>query len=62
MTCIPTKDGILCIGNEALAIEYNGKVYLFEWCSGCGWMHVNLDGSERLSPVPVYVSNKLGMM
>lgn len=52
MPCIPIKDGILCIGNAPLTIEYHNKIYSFEWTAASGWCPVNLDGSGRLSPVP----------
>ncbi len=56
MPCIPFKigggTGILCVPNEPVEIRDGAKVYLFEWTGGCGWLPVNKDGSQRLSPVP----------
>ena len=70
MPCLPLVDrhkngklrriGILCVGNEPIEIKHKGKVYLFEWSAGCGWMACNKDGSQRLSRVPNAVWKKLG--
>ncbi len=52
MPCHRIGDAIMCIGDEPVEIHDRGKVYLFEWSGGCGWLPVNRDGSERLTPVP----------
>ena len=56
MPCIPFREhgrtSFVCIGNEPVAITYRGRVYRFEWTAASGWIAVNKDGSERLSPVP----------
>lgn len=53
MTCIRIgKRDFLCVGNEPVSVKFNGTAYLFEWTAASGWMPVNKDGSERLSPVP----------
>ena len=61
MPCLPIIDrrksgkccvGYLCIGNEPVEIQHNGKKYLFEWTAASGWIAVNKDGSERLSRTP----------
>jgi len=52
MPCIPIRDGFLCVGNDPVSVEYPGRTYRFEWTAAAGWMPVNLDGSQRLSPVP----------
>ena len=59
MPCIPIKDGFLCVGNEPVKVGHNGRTYLFEWSAGCGWLPCNKDGSQRLSPVPGAVWEKL---
>ena len=46
------KKTFLCVGNKPVRIDHNGRTYGFEWSGGCGWMPVNRDGNERLSPVP----------
>jgi len=71
MPCLPVTErckngkhrqiGFLCVGNEPIKIQHNGKTYLFEW-GGCGWMPVNKDGSERLSRVPNAVWDKLAQV
>ena len=56
MPCIPFRENgrasFVCVGNEPVAITYRGRVYRFEWTASSGWIAVNKDGSERLSPVP----------
>ncbi len=52
MPCIPIENGILCTGNEPLSVKYKKVRYLFEWTAASGWCPVNLDGSQRLRPVP----------
>ena len=69
MPCFPlterNKDGkqrrvgFLCVGNEPIEIKHNGKTYLFEWTASSGWIAINKDGSERKSPVPKAVWDKL---
>ena len=59
MPCIPIKDGFLCVGNEPVQVEHNGRTYRFEWSAGCGWLPCNRDGGQRLSPVPKVVWEKL---
>ncbi len=53
MPCIPLKKGVLCVGNEPVSVVYRARTYRFEWTSACGWVPVNKDGGERLTPVPV---------
>lgn len=70
MPCLPMLErtstgthrrvGFLCVGNEPVAVEHNGRTYRFEWTAWCGWMPVNLDGNERLSPVPVGAWDAIG--
>ncbi len=53
MPCIRLfKDTIVCVRNEPVSVKYRGKTYRFEWHSYSGWMPVNKNGDERLSPVP----------
>ncbi len=59
MPCFPITNtagtkrvGFLCVGNEPVAIRYRDQVYRFEWTSGSGWVPINRDSSERLSPGP----------
>ena len=52
MPCTSIKGGILCTGNIPLSIKFRGKLFSFEWTAASGWCPVNLDGSERLQPVP----------
>lgn len=64
MPCLPLMQGqkhvgYVCVGNEPVSVEYRGKAYLFEWHAFCGWLACNKDGSERLSPVPKAVWEKL---
>lgn len=59
MPCMPIKNGIVCLGNEPVAVNHNGKTYRFEWHPACGWMAVNKDGSGRQSYVPRAVWEKL---
>jgi hypothetical protein len=64
MPCVPLLDrgrrvGILCMGNEPVEITHQGKRYLFEWTGASGWVAVNQDGTERLSPVPSAVYRQL---
>lgn len=59
MPCIRMKDGWLCVGNDPVTVEHGGKAYLFEWTAACGWVAVNKDRSERLSPVPGAVWDKV---
>ena len=65
MPCIPLVNhrkrviGYVCMGNEPVSVEYHGKVYRFEWTGACGWMPVNLDGSQRLTPMPKGAWEKL---
>lgn len=40
------------LGNEPVLILHRGKAYRFEWAGAAGWLPINRDGSERLSPVP----------
>jgi len=49
----------LCIGNAPVAIMYQGQTYRFEWTASSGWIPVNKDGSERLSPVPTGAWKKI---
>ena len=58
MPCIPLKDGFLCIGNDPVAVEHLGRTYYVEW-TACGWVPVNQDGSERLTPLPKAVWDKV---
>lgn len=60
MPCFPILNnrgtkrvGFLCVGNEPVVIYYRNTTYRFEWTASSGWIPVNRDGSERLSPVPV---------
>ncbi len=62
MPCYPTKNGVLCVGNDPVAITHDGKTYRFEKNFWSGWMPVNLDGSERLTPVLVGAWDKLTAM
>ena len=55
MTCIRIPGGFLCVGNEPVSVDG----YLFEWTAACGWVAVNKDGSERLSPVPKHIWDKV---
>ncbi len=45
--------GFVCVPNEPVAVEHNGRTYQFVWTEASGWIAVNLDGSRRLSRVPV---------
>ena len=59
MPCIPIRHGFLCVGNDPVEVEYRGKTYRFEWTGACGWMPVNKDRSQRMSPVPNGAWDKL---
>ncbi len=58
MTCRPILDrnsrraGFLCVGNEPIELVYLARTYWVEWTESSGWIPVNKDGSERLSPLP----------
>ena len=61
MPCVEIREkgnrrGFICFRNEPVRLthpsKYNRRVYYFEWTPASGWMPVNRDGSERLSPVP----------
>ncbi len=58
MPCIPLREGnkqigFVCVGNEPVSV--GGGKYQVEWTEWGGWVFVNEDGSERLSPVPAWV-------
>lgn len=64
MPCIPFRGpggriNWLCVGNEPVALEHNGRTYRFEFTAASGWCPVNRDGSIRLSPVPQAVWDRL---
>lgn len=44
--------GFVCVPNDPVAVEYGGKTYRFEWTEASGWIPLNRDGSQRLTPVP----------
>jgi hypothetical protein len=56
MPCIPFREhghtSFLCVGNDPVSVTYRGRTYRFEWTSASGWIPVNKDSSERLTPVP----------
>lgn len=59
MPCIPilsankrTRVGFVCVGNDPVAVQHNGRTYQFEWTAASGWIAVNKDGSQRLAAVP----------
>lgn len=52
MPCYRIPNGIVCMGNEPVRVEYKGRSYYFEWHSYFGWMSCTKDGDERLSGVP----------
>jgi hypothetical protein len=67
MPCYPIDEGngrvgFVCMANEPVKLWHNGQAYLFEWTGGCGWMPVNQDGTERLTPVPAAVWCKLSKL
>ena len=63
MPCLPILErmstgklrrvGFVCVPNEPVAVEFNGRTYRFVWTAASGWIAVNLDGSGRLSRVPI---------
>ncbi len=59
MPCISIPHGFLCLGNEPVVVAHGTREYLFEWTEACGWLPVNRDRSERISPVPDVVWEKL---
>lgn len=48
----PRRIGFVCFRNEPVEIAFGGRTYQFEWTGWCGWMPINLDGSQRLTRVP----------
>lgn len=62
MPCIPLKNGFVCVGNEPVAVKHNGRTYYVEWTAASGWVPVNRDGSERLSPLPKAVWDRVKML
>ncbi len=53
MPCIRLFTGaIVCVSNDPVEVKFRGKTYRFEWHYWSGWMPVNRNGDERLSPVP----------
>lgn len=52
----------LCMGNEPVEIRHENRRYWFEWTAASGWIACNEDGSERLSPVPKAVWDKVDQL
>ncbi len=59
MPCLPILNsrgnkriGFLCVDNEPVELRYKEKIYRVEWTAACGWLAVNRDGTERVSPLP----------
>jgi hypothetical protein len=65
MPCVPILNhrnrriGFACVCNDPIEIRHRGRTYRFEWTEASGWMAVNRDGSQRLSPVPLAVYRRL---